>query len=71
MRKQLMGLTLAVTLTGCGTFSDLRQGLDGLVGWDIDRAIAQLGYPTSERQVAGMRIVEWRQSRTDTIMMPT
>lgn len=71
MRKIIAGIVVALTLSGCATFGQMEDGLNGLVGQPLDAAVARIGFPSSERNVAGMRIVEWGRSNSAMIAMPT
>lgn len=60
-----------MSLAGCATFGQLETGLNSLIGQDLSVAVAQLGFPSAEREVAGMRLVEWGRSNNATFAMPT
>jgi hypothetical protein len=71
MKKIALGLMCAVVLPGCATFGQLETGLNSMIGQDLSIAVAKLGFPTSERTVAGMKLVEWGRSNNATFLMPT
>lgn len=61
----------SVILSGCATFGQMEDGLHGLIGQDVSAAVNVLGFPSSEREIAGMKLVEWGRSNSAAIMMPT
>jgi hypothetical protein len=72
MRKIIVTTALVtVGLSGCATFGQLEEGLDGLIGQNIQAAISVLGFPSGEREIAGIRVVEWGRSNNATFSMPT
>jgi uncharacterized protein YceK len=71
MKKLPVGLAIAALLTGCATLGQLESGLNNMLGQDLSVAVAQLGFPNAERNVAGMRLVEWGRSNAATIAIPT
>lgn len=54
----LAALVPALMLGGCA-FTSLDHGLSGLVGKDVDRAVARLGAPNAERRLGDVRELEW------------
>lgn len=68
--RMIAGLAGAAVLTGCVTFGQMDEGLRNLQGQPLSVAVAKIGYPSSERQVAGMRLVEWGRSSTAIGSMP-
>lgn len=68
--RVVAGLAWAAALSGCATFGQLEEGLKNLQGQPLSVAVAKIGYPSSERQVAGMRLVEWGRSNTAVGTMP-
>lgn len=71
MKRVVIGLVAVISLAGCATFGQLETGLNSLIGQDLSVAVAQLGFPSAEREVAGMRLVEWGRSNNATFAMPT
>jgi hypothetical protein len=69
--KRVFAAAFCAALSGCATFGQLETGLNGLIGQDIGSAISVLGFPSSERNIAGMRLVEWGRSNNATFAMPT
>jgi hypothetical protein len=68
MKRKLIAAAFALsTLGGCVTFGQMDAGMQELQGRTIETAVRVLGYPTGERQVAGMRIVHWGQSTSGLI----
>jgi len=54
----LAALVPALLLGGCA-FTSLDHGLGGLVGQDVDKAVARLGGPNVERRLGEVRELEW------------
>jgi hypothetical protein len=61
---------LSLLLAGCITNQAFSERLNTLVGEPIDVAISKLGYPSSERQVAGRHLYVWSVDRNGTILVP-
>ena len=69
--KRVMAWCIAgLSLGGCVS-QNMDAGLLGLVGQDIHVAIARLGYPNSQRTVAGDTVYTWSVNQTDTLPMTT
>lgn len=64
MKKFILPALALLLTTGCATWSDLDQGLRSLHGQPLSVAISKIGYPTDERQIAGMRLVSWSSSKS-------
>lgn len=54
----LAALAPALMLGGCA-FTSLEHGLGGLMGQDVDKAVARLGAPNAERKLDDGRELEW------------
>lgn len=68
---RLMFLSVAAAaLSGCATWGQMDDGLRGLVGQPIDAAVAKLGYPNGEQNIAGMKLVVWSSSSSGVMMLP-
>lgn len=70
MRKIVVIAVISVLLVACAT-EQLNSGLRSLVGSNIQMAINVMGYPDSEREVAGQKIYLWSTNRTDVLPMAT
>lgn len=57
LRAALLGAT-ALGLCGCVT-TQMKEGLDFLVGQPIQAAQARIGFPDGERSIAGQHIYVW------------
>jgi hypothetical protein len=57
-----VSIALAVALTGCATWGQFDAGLHTLVGQPLSTATDVLGYPTGEREIAGLHLVQWGRS---------
>jgi hypothetical protein len=71
MKKKLamsVALLTPVVLTGCVTSEAINERIgytvNRLQGRSIDEAISALGYPASERQMAGERVYTWAYGGT-------
>lgn len=70
MPRSLAALALvpALMLGGCA-FNSLDHGLSGLVGQDVDQAVAQLGAPNAERKLGDVRELEWNTFSNRTVAL--
>jgi hypothetical protein len=57
MRFLIAATACVSILAGCASTVD--RPLAGRVGLHIDQVIAEMGYPTSERMVAGRKLYTW------------
>ena len=58
-------LSLALPLlSGCASFEALDAGLDTLKGQSRDVAIARLGFPTDQKEIAGKDVFIWSTGGT-------
>lgn len=71
MKRILLIAATCTVLAGCTSFKQLDSGLQGMVGKKISVAIDALGYPASERTVAGLKLIEWSQSSTAVVPTST
>jgi hypothetical protein len=62
MNRNIIVTVVAVILSGCVTLDQFDRGLSALVGKPLTTATDVLGYPSGERNVAGMRLVQWGRS---------
>ncbi len=63
LRHSLIGLVMAMGVTGCSTFSDIDEGMTVMRGKPVNDLIGVLGFPDAEQEVAGRRFVVWSTSR--------
>ncbi|WP_369326529.1 hypothetical protein AB6N01_20610 [Alcaligenes nematophilus] len=68
--KKIAHFVMLATLSGCATWGQMDDGLTGLHGHSIDEAIRLIGYPASEKVIAGRRIFTWSSNSMGTIAMP-
>jgi hypothetical protein len=61
MLKRIVPLLVAAPLAACASFDRLDQGLATLEGQNRDVAIARLGYPTEQKEIAGKDVFIWRR----------
>lgn len=61
-------LLLALLTSACAT-RHLTQGLQGLVGQNIQAAVARLGYPNGQREIMGDTIYVWSINRNVVLPM--
>ncbi len=59
MMPGLLPALLAALLLGGCAFTSLDHGLGGLVGQDVDKAVARLGAPDAQRWLGTVRELEW------------
>lgn len=72
LRKSTSYLLGCLTvLTGCVTFEQVDAGLATLRGKSLEQVIAVLGYPDSERSIAGKTIYTWGNRNTGSYTVPT
>lgn len=67
MKTVLAVLMPVLILAGCA-HTRIEQGLTGLVGQNVDVAVAKFGPPSAERQAGAMRIVEWNSFKNSVAM---
>lgn len=60
MLKRLIPL-LALPLAACATHDRLDQGLASLKGANREVAIARLGFPTEQKEIAGKDVFVWQR----------
>lgn len=63
-------LFLPLVLCGCVTWAQMDAGLQRLHGRPLSAAIDRLGYPSGERDVAGMKLVTWSTRNSGTMYLP-
>lgn len=62
----------ALLLIGCvEPGPQIDSGLTLLIGQDIHAAIDRLGYPASQREIAGDTVYTWSTDRRTTMTLPT
>lgn len=61
MKKALLAVAILCGLSGC-VAQNLNKGLSALIGQNIRVAVAQLGYPDSQRTMMGDTIYVWNSS---------
>jgi hypothetical protein len=61
----------AALLASCINPGQFDRGLQGLVGKDIHAAFSRLGYPASQRVIAGDTVYTWSSSRHAEVALPT
>jgi hypothetical protein len=57
-------VALAISLAGC-SFGAIKEGMNNLKGQPISVAIAKLGIPNDEREIAGQKVFTWYTSTFD------
>lgn len=60
----------SMLIVGCVSTADMNAGLQKLDGKPIKEAVRILGYPDSQRMIAGDNVYTWRASRTQTYSTP-
>ena len=73
--KLLIGLALAVFLTGCAvqtfpTMGVLREGLSSMVGAPVKALVGKIGYPESDLTVGGRKVYTWDHRKAFTYLVP-
>lgn len=68
MPRLLPALVPALMLGGCA-FTSLDHGLGGLVGQDVDQAVARLGAPDAQRRLGAVRELEWNTFSNRTVAL--
>ncbi len=66
MRRVILALIAALGLTGC-VAQNLNDGLKGLMGQNIQAAVARLGYPDGQRTMLGDTIYVWSSNHSAVI----
>lgn len=61
MLRRALPLALLVPLAACASFDRLDQGLSTLQGQHRDVAIARLGFPTEQKEIAGRDVYIWHR----------
>lgn len=71
MKKISVAVLSILTISGCATWGQMNEGLQGLLGQPIDVAVNKIGYPTSEQTIAGRKLYRWGSSSQQVAYMPT
>jgi hypothetical protein len=64
MRNLTFAAFAALILAAC-SFDTIKQGMNDLKGQPISAAIAKLGIPNDEREIAGQKVYTWYSSTFD------
>jgi uncharacterized lipoprotein len=64
MRNLIVAALAALVLAAC-SFDTIKQGMNDLKGQPISAAIAKLGIPNDEREIAGQKVYTWYSSTFD------
>ncbi|WP_334028925.1 hypothetical protein [Burkholderia orbicola] len=68
--KMIVAITASTCmLVGCVSFGQMEKGLDALRNQPVSTAVQVLGYPTGEREAAGLKIVHWGRQQTGLMPM--
>lgn len=59
LKPSLAVAMVSIALAGCANFEALDAGLDTLKGQSRDVAIARLGFPTDQKEIAGKDVFIW------------
>lgn len=59
-----------LVLTGCATFSNLEDGLNGLVGRPEREAFRALGYPNTKEEFGNETVYVWGRRSSGTYYVP-
>lgn len=62
MKKAICISAIAATLSGCATWGQFDTGLNTLIGKPVSLAVDVLGYPSGEREIVGMHLIQWGRS---------
>ncbi|MFI4985894.1 MAG: hypothetical protein ACHQF3_00475 [Alphaproteobacteria bacterium] len=63
MRQAVLALITVLCLTGC-VAQNINDGLNGLMGQNIQAAVARLGYPDAQRTMLGDTIYVWSSNHS-------
>lgn len=69
--SRLIVLTLAIATAGCVTSEDIGAGVRTLEGQHYTQVFKRLGYPDSERTIAGNTVYSWGSRNSGTYSVPT
>lgn len=62
MRKLVLAVLAAASLTGCATFKNIETGLAALEGQPVQAAFDRLGYPDGQMNVGADTVYVWGRS---------
>jgi hypothetical protein len=64
MRNLIAAVLATLALAAC-PFGTIKEGMNNLQGQPISAAIAKLGIPNDEREIAGQKVYTWYSSTFD------
>lgn len=73
MRKIVFAAMIAAAaiVGGCTTFEDMDAGLNDFKGQHYNAAFAKLGFPDSEKNIAGYTVYVWGSQSSGSYTIPT
>lgn len=70
MKKLITTISTLIALAGCSTTEDLQAGLGELKGKPYQAAFAKLGFPDSEKTIAGHKVYGWSTQNSGSYSVP-